>query len=119
MNRLLFTLILLVSFNAQAGLFSGFKDFTHIGWLPDIKDTTHFWGGGNNNSRYNDLPIFNAWNIPPDATIGLPGDQVFLPGDDMAPVPIPPAIWLFMSGAAGIIAIGRRRHETKPDPRTD
>lgn len=121
MNRLIFTLIMLVSFNVNAGLFSGFKDFTNIGWLPDIRDTTHFGGsnGNRNRNQYNGLPIFDIGDIPPDAVIGLPGDEVFLPGDDITPVPVPAAVWLFASGVMGMVAVARRKHGIESNPPRD
>ena len=98
--------ILVSSSTVQAGLFSGFKVFTHIGFLShadDYRKYTHKRGNGHDR-----LPIYAMTNIPPGAIIGEPGEGLELPEDQPPAVPLPAAIWLFLSGIAGLILISRR-----------
>jgi hypothetical protein len=45
----------------------------------------------------------------PPYELGQTGSHEFIANLDVAPVPVPPALWLFGSGLAGAVALARRR----------
>jgi hypothetical protein len=94
-------------------IFSISVSTAHAGFFDSISDvfskTGIFHKRGNGRNR---LPIYEMYNIPPDATIdppdnGVPGD---VPPDDMPAVPVPASVWLFLSGLVGLIGVARRKH---------
>lgn len=84
----------------------------HAGFFDSISDafskTGIFHKRGNGRDR---LPVYEMYNIPPDAIIGIPGNEFPLnpPAADVTAVPIPAAVWLFISGLIGLIFIARRK----------
>jgi hypothetical protein len=90
---------------AHAGLFDVFEDmFSKTGIF-------HKKGNGRNRAAFDlDGPIFPPpplIDIPPDGFDENPLDD---PKDPIAAVPVPAAVWLFVSGLMGLICIARRKN---------
>jgi len=97
--KYIFALILSLSITtAHAGLFGGIGDaFGKTGIF-------HKKGNGRNN-----LPILDMYDIPPDAIIDFPENGELPKPDQHAPIPLPAAFWLFLSGVIGLICVARKK----------